>query len=181
MASTNLKLTNDELKKVNLLKKPKNDLPKVYNKENQFSAPISRDFEAFLILEEFSFKDKMTDKIKAVLSVDKDTNEKDLFEEALKNEMEENDELVAECTSNVSSVNELRTQIQSSKFSDIVEISNLFSDVLANSNKVELTNRIANFRANYLIALKNSKFKPSSSDENQEKQTESWLNPLTSY
>lgn len=176
-----LSLTEDEAKKVASKQKEENDLPKVYNKVSQSSYPISRDFEAFLILEDFSFKDKMADKIKAVLAVDTDTNEKDLFDEALANEVEENDEIVAECTSKVSSINELRVQIQSSKFSDVVEISNVISDVLANSNKIELTNRIANFRSNYLNLLKSSNFVPSNLDEKQEKQTESWLNPLTAY
>lgn len=176
-----LSLTESEAKKVDSKKKEENDLPKVYNKTTQSSYPISRDFEAFLILEDFSFKDKIADKIQAVLAVDTDTKEKELFDEALENETEENDEIVAECTSKVSSINELRIQIQSSKFSDIVEISNVFSDVLANSNKIELTNRLANFRHNYLTILKNSKFVPSSLDDKQAKQTESWLNPLTSY
>lgn len=182
MANTlTLDLTDEELRKVNAKKKEEKDLPKVYDRVAQSSTPISRDFEAFLILEEFSFKDKIADKIKAILAVDKDDNEKDLFDEALENEMKENDEIVAECTSKVSSINELRVKIQSSKFSDVTEISRVFSDVLASSNKVELINRLANFRANYLNLLKQSNFKPSKLDEKQEKQTESWLNPLTSY
>ena len=176
-----LTLTKEEQTKVDSKKKKESDLPKVYSKVTQTSTPISRDFEAFLILEDFSFKDKITDKLKAVLFVDKDTLEKELFDEALENEVSENDEIVAECTSKVSSVNELRVQIQSSKFSDVTEISRVFSDVTASSNKVELTNRIANFRANYLSLLKHSAFVPSNLDEAQEKQTESWLNPLTAY
>lgn len=182
MADTlTLNLTDEELKKVNSKKKDEKYLPKIYDKVSQSSEPISRDFEAFLILEDFSFKDKITDKIKAVLAVDDDSNEKDLFDEALENEMKENDEIVAECTSKVSSINELRVQIQSSKFSDVTEISRIFSDVLASSSKIELINRLANFRANYLNLLKDSNFKPSKLDEKQQKQTESWLNPLTAY
>lgn len=175
-----LDLTKEEANLVDSKKKDENDLPKVYNKVSQTSTPISRDFEAFLILENFSFKDKVTDKIKAILADDSNSNEKDLFDEALENEQKENDEVVAECTSKVSSLNELRVQIQSSKFSDIVEVSNVFSDI-SSSNKTELVNRLANFRANYLNLLKTSKFKPSNSDEKQNKQTESWLNPLTAY
>lgn len=175
-----ISLTEDELSKVNSAKKSEDDLPKTYNKVSGTSSPISRDFEAFLILEDLSFKDKVSDKIKSVTANTSTDRDKDLFDECLENELDEVKEQVAQCASQVGSLNDLKISLQETKYTGISEISSCLSDVLSTSNRVEMINRLMKFKFNYLNILK-ERFSPESMDEQQIKQTQSWLNPLTAY
>jgi hypothetical protein len=180
MSDLTISLTEDELSKVNSAKKSDSDLPKVYNKVSGTSSQISRDFEAFLILEDLSFKDKVSDKIKSVTANTSTNREKDLFNECVENEMEEIKEQLSQCASKVGSLNDLKISLQKTKYSGIAEISSCLSDILSTSNTLEMINRLTKFKYNYLNLLK-TKFTPEAYDEQQIKQTQSWLNPLTAY
>ena len=174
-------LSSSDLEKVNANKKPEDELPKIYRKDSASSIPISRDMEAFLILEDISFKDTMSDCVKAALDVSEDELEKTLFKEAVSKELEEVNEVIAECSSKLGTTESVRKDINESEFVNVTEISEILSDVTSSNSWITLQSRLFKFKGIYLSQL-TTRFTPGeASNSEQIKQTKSWLTPLTAY
>ncbi len=185
MSELTIELTDSERSKVNSSRVTEDsDLPRVYSISSSSSTPISRDMEAFLILEDFKFKDTMTDVIKASLDSSQDDLEAELFDEAIKNEQDIVANELADCNSKLGTTTSVKEGLKSAKFlkfTNVSDISDLFSAVSSSQNSLTIKKRLATFKFSYLKSLK-STFTPGTDYSSQyKKQLESWLSPLTKY
>lgn len=183
MSKLTIQLTDSEKSKVNAQKLDDKDLPKIYFAGDYTTKTISRDMEAFLILEDFSFKDTMVDVIKAALDSTQDDFEKELFEEAIENETKVINNQIADCNSKLGTIEELKQGLKSEKyykFTNIPDISELFS-AISSSNYLNTVKRMSVFRKAYLTTLQRNIVPNEDKIDQFRKQLQSWLKPLTKY
>ena len=177
----NIQLDESELQEYNSKKRSEKELPKVYSTATSSSVPISRDMEAFLILEDFNFKNTISDSIKAILDEPTYDLEKELFEEACENEIEVVKNEVADLNSKLGTTAEVRNGLRSSKFVNVTDISELLTAISSGQNSLAIKQRLSQYRLNYLEQYKH-KFQPGQvADQENRKAAKSWLNPLTAY
>lgn len=181
MEGLTIELTDSELSKYNANKKDEKDLPKYYSLDVGGSVPISRDMEAFLILEDFKFKDTITDALKAILHNAANDDEKELFEEAWDNDLEVTRNEIADLNSKLGTTAEVRNGVRTSKFVNVSDINELLTTISSEQSALSVKQRIAQYHLTYLEQFK-LKFQPGE-EANQDyvKATESWLGPLTKY
>lgn len=179
MSELTISLTKDELSKVN--SKKKKELPKYYSVLAEESVKITRDMEAFLILEDFGFKDTIADSVKAILDNSVDDSEKELFEEAWNNEKTVVQNEVADLNNKLGVTSEVRNGLRNSKFVNVTDISELLTTVSSEQSSMGTKQRLAQYRLIYLDQFK-TRFMPGAvSNEANKKAAESWLNALTAY
>lgn len=181
MPELTIQLTPEELSKYNSKKQDLKNLPNVYSISAKAEIPISRDAEAFLILEDFNFKDTLTDSIKAILENSSNDDEKELFEEAWNNEREVIRNEVADLNSKLGTTTEVRDGLRKSKFVNVTDISELLTAIASEQSVLSSKQRISQYRLKYIEQFK-AKFQPGSvANSENRKSAESWLNPLTKY
>lgn len=175
-------LSDSDLAKVNSNKKDDEDLPRIYDMSSQTYSPISRDMEAFLILEDISFKDTMTDVVKSALSSTQSDLEDSLFEETLKNKKDINSNRIADCNSKLGDYTQVKSDLSSeeSDFVNVADISSLFNSINSTQNKLVMIKRLAIYKKVYMSMFE-SKLKNDSTASEYEKVLKSWLNILTAY
>jgi hypothetical protein len=179
----NIELTPEELSKYNSKKKDDKELPKVYSAGARTSVPISRDMEAFLILEDFDFKNTMADSINTILSesVKSNDDEKELFEEAWDNENEILKNKIADLNSQLGYTSDVKKQLRSSKYVNITDINDLLTSVASEQNVLGIKQRTTQFRMIYLEQFKKKYQVEGTTNEDYVKAARSWLNPLKAY
>lgn len=181
MEALNIELTQEELSKYNSSKKDDENLPKVYSTKTQTSNPISRDMEAFLILEDFNFKDTLADSVKAILDTESNDDEKELFEEAWNNERDVVRNEIADINSKLGTTAEVREGLRKSKFVNVPDINDLLTIISTEQSTLGTKQRMTQYRLVYLEQFK-IKFSPGEVAEPENtKAAKSWLNPLTAY
>lgn len=181
MSELTISLTNEELTKVNSKKKEEKSLPKYYSVLNGEYIPISRDMEAFLILEDFGFKDTISDSVKAILDNSTNDEEKELFEEAWNNEKNVVENEVADLNSKLGVTSEVRSELRNSKFVNVTDISELLTTVASEQSALSIKQKISQYRLVYLEQFK-IKFQPGKvANKDNKKAAESWLTSLSAY
>lgn len=178
--SISIALTEAEAKKVAQKRKSDSELPGLYYRDIGGERKISRDAEAFLILEDLGFKDAISDAVKAVLTDDKGSLDLELFEEASKSEADDVNECIAAAASSVKALNELKVKLQGTKFAGIPEISRMFTDVMDSANTTDFKLRIGQYRGIYLSKL-DTRHRPGARDEMSDKQAKSDAALVTKY
>ena len=178
-----LNLTKKELTKYNSKKVDEKDLPKVYSISTQSSVPISRDMEAFLILEDFDFKSTMVDVINTNINetVTTQDEEKALFDEAWKNEEEITRNEIADLNSKLSFTSDVKSKLRNSKFVNVRDINELLTSVSSEQNYLGVRQRVAQFHLVYLNQFKTKYQSEENTNEENVKAAKSWLNALKSY
>ena len=181
MSELTIPLSEEEQTKYNSKKQTEENLPRVYSLAAKAEVPISRDAEAFLILEDFDFKDTLTDSIKAILENSASDDEKELFEEAWNNEREIIRNEVADLNSKLGTTTEVREGLRKSKFVNVTDISELLTAISSEQSVLSSKQRISQYRLKYIEQFK-ARFQPGSvANSENRKCTESWLNTLTKY
>ena len=179
--SLTISLTDEELTKYNSNKKNDANLPRVYSAATSSSSPISRDMEAFLILEDFDFKSTMVDSIQALLADTSNDDEKELFEEAWNNEREVVRNEIADLNSKLGTTAEVKKRLRESKFVNITDVNDLLTSVASEQNVLSIRQRVAQFRLTYLEQFKIKYGYEERTNEENIKAARSWLNPLKAY
>lgn len=178
-----IELTPEELTKYNSKKVSDKELPKYYSLASKMSLPISRNMEAFLILEDFDFKNTMVDSINTTLSetVKTKDDEKELFDEAWDNEKEIVENEIADLNSKLGYTTQIKNGLRNSKFVNVSEVSELLTCAASEQNSLSVKQRVAQFRLVYLNQFKIKYQSEQNTNEENVKAAQSWLNALKSY
>ena len=110
--------------------------------------------EAFLILEDFNFKDTLADSIKAILDTESNDDEKELFEEAWNNERDVVRNEIADINSKLGTTTEVREGLRKSKFVNVPDINDLLTIISTEQSTLGTKQRMTQYRLVYLEQFK---------------------------
>lgn len=151
-------LTNEEVGKIRAAAKPTSNLPVVYENNSNPNKPISRTYEAHLILIESKAKRdalKWIDKaIEVLREVDQDRD--DLFSEFHGNLQSDNDQQLSELDAELRGFEGFRTGFTNTKLNP-VEVGWLFEDIASAMRKLQEKRSVQDHKK-AILAVMQAKF-----------------------
>lgn len=178
--------TNEELQLISEQRKTNADLPEYYSAQSQTSIQISRDFEAYLILQTQDQKQKVLEWIRKALigqsiSADRDT----LLNQYIQIRKADAQSRIAELDQKLGNFNDFKTSLLPnddyvSNFGNVAEISLLCTSLQKPMDELFLKRDQA-YHEVVLSDILNSRLTKQKQDANTKKELQSWQTVIASY
>lgn len=148
-------LTNEEKQAIRANAKPNSLLPVIYEDETNPSKPVSRTYEAHLILTETKVKREALEWIDKSIAIlqETDTDRDDLFNEFKQNLLSDSDYQLSELENELQGFENFRNNFANSKLSPL-ELGWLFEDISTAMGKLQARRNIQDHRKALLGILK---------------------------
>lgn len=178
--------SQEELEKIKVQRKPQDELPTYFSSENQQETPISRDFEAYLILQPQSLKQTTLSWIREVVDIQEENIDRDeILSRYLNTREEEADKVVEQLDEALGDFDQFKAGLlqvtdDPTRFAEIPEIS-LLAQSLQRPIQEMVFIRESAFHESNLSKLLRLRFTISETTENTERELQSWQTVISAY
>jgi len=174
-----LTLTDQENQKVSQQRKKDAQLPTYFNAKLGKAITISRDYEAFLILQSQDTKQTMIQWLSDVRKVQESQTDRDaLVVSAIDLELTDSEQKVTEIADQLTKFENFRSKVQASKYSGVIEVGSLLTDLQRGIEELA----VRRDRTTHLVTVATVLQETIKGlTANEEKQFESWNESLSAY
>lgn len=179
-----IEFTENEVNLIVANRKPLAEKPSFYNSQTKEEQKISDDFEAYLILQEKSEKQKILQWIRRTIDIQIDTADRDkLLETYVGNRKKDAQLRLSELDVESQKFAAFREDLAASgdrRFDSVIEL-NLLTSTLQKPIDQLVIQRDSAFHELNLIAILETRLSEELSDENTKKELDSWQTVLSAY